>query len=99
MLKVSPSGWVSGEAGPHLGPGEGFAEGVCGRRGRAGPGSGGLGIGEAGFEGLVVGVDFEALFVGGNGVVVLGEAEVGGAEAAVALGPVGLELDGLLGVG
>jgi len=99
LLEVSPSCGVRGEPGPHLGPGESITEGASG--GGAGPGGRSLGllrIGQTGLEGLVVGVDFEALFVSRNGVVVLGETEMRGAETTVALGPVGFELNSLLGV-
>lgn len=55
--------------------------------------------GQAGLQRLVAGVDLEPPLEGGHGVVVPAQPLVGRAEAAVALGPVGLELDGLLGVG
>jgi len=57
-----------------------------------------LGIGEAGFQSLIIGVDFEAPLVGSDGFEVVMQAKIGSAEAAVALRLVGLELDGLLGV-
>ncbi|GFS33060.1 stress-inducible protein [Actinidia rufa] len=89
-LKEGPRGRIGLEPGPHLRPGKDVAEG----RGETSLGS----EGKAGLEGLVVGVDFEAILVRRDGVIVAAEPHVGGADTIVALGPVGLELDGLLGV-
>ena len=57
------------------------------------------GVGEPGLERLVLGLELEPLFVGGDGVVGPAQLEEGEAEAAVALCPGRTELDALLGVG
>ena len=56
-------------------------------------------MGQRRFEGSVGRIELEALPEGGDAVSETAEADMGGAEAAVALSPVGIELDGLLGVG
>uniref|UniRef100_A0A0D9YVM2 Uncharacterized protein n=1 Tax=Oryza glumipatula TaxID=40148 RepID=A0A0D9YVM2_9ORYZ len=97
FLCTSRSICMKSELGPleHLA----YAVNAAGRRAARRGGGRLLGIGEAGLKALVGGVEGEALLVGGDGARGVAEAEVGGSEAGVPLSPVGLQLDGLLGVG
>ena len=89
-----PRSWSTARGLEHL------ADGVGPGRPAARRGGGGLpGVLEPRLEALVGGVEREPLLVGGDSAGGVAEAEVRGAEPRVALGPVGLELDGLLRVG
>lgn len=98
-MEKGPGTGVSRELGPHLGTGEGIAEGVGRRRGSGSTGGGGLTNSQAGLKAFVVGINLEALLVSRNGVVVVSQAVVSGSKAAVGLDPIGLKLDGLFSVG